>query len=203
MPSQSLSRVRALITWRTPTVRPQSGVMGRLAAVVGPAWNVCDRALERRSLLMGRVLCVLSLVAFIGCAAAYTPPTLTTQHPAHPEATAAPELPPSTTLAYRPSDIPSPRPAASRAPRGRQGASPSEQKSPQTVVGEGKVIAVEPGSEEVVVKHEEIKGFMGPMTMGYKVSPPSLLNRVNAGDTVRFTIDTEQKAIVKIEKLQP
>jgi Cu/Ag efflux protein CusF len=70
-------------------------------------------------------------------------------------------------------------------------------------VGEGRVIAVEPSSEELVVKHEEIKGFMGPMTMGYKVNPPSLLDRFKTGDTVRFTIDTEQKAIVKIEKLQP
>jgi Cu/Ag efflux protein CusF len=70
-------------------------------------------------------------------------------------------------------------------------------------VGEGKVIAVEPSSEELVVKHEEIKGFMEPMTMGYKVNPPSLLKRLKTGDTVRFTIDTEQKAIVQIEKLQP
>ena len=58
-------------------------------------------------------------------------------------------------------------------------------------------------SEELVVKHGEIKGFMEPMTMGYKVSPPSLLEGVQAGDTVRFTIDTEQKAIVKLEKLKP
>jgi len=53
-----------------------------------------------------------------------------------------------------------------------------------------------------VVKHGEIKGFMEPMTMGYKVSPPSLLKPLKAGDSVRFTIDTEQKAIVKIEKLK-
>ena len=194
MPSQSLSRVRALITVRTPTVGPQRGVMG-------PTRHVYDGALGRRPTVMWRVLCVLSVFALIGCAAAYTPPALTTQHPAHPEATAAPEPPPSTTLAYQPSDIPSPRPAASRAPRGRPGTSPSEQQSSQTVVGEGKVIAVEPGGEELVLKHEEIKGFMAPMTMGYKVSPPSLLDRLKTGDTVRFTIDTEQKAIVKIEKL--
>jgi mono/diheme cytochrome c family protein len=73
---------------------------------------------------------------------------------------------------------------------------------PKSVTGEGKVIAVELSSQELVVKHEEIKGFMGPMTMGYKVNPASLLKRLNAGDTVRFTIDTEQKAIVKIEKLK-
>ena len=74
---------------------------------------------------------------------------------------------------------------------------------PTSVTGEGKVIAVEPSSQELVVKHGVIKGFMEPMTMGYKVNPPSLLKRLKAGDTVRFTIDTAQKTIVKIEKLKP
>jgi Cu/Ag efflux protein CusF len=73
---------------------------------------------------------------------------------------------------------------------------------PKTVAGEGTVIAVVPASEELVVKHGDIKGFMGPMTMGYRVSPVSLLKPLKAGDMVRFIIDTEQKAIVKIEKLK-
>ncbi len=42
---------------------------------------------------------------------------------------------------------------------------------------------------------------MDAMTMGYKVSPVSLLDGLNAGDHIRFTIDTQKKAIVKIEKL--
>jgi Cu/Ag efflux protein CusF len=42
---------------------------------------------------------------------------------------------------------------------------------------------------------------MEAMTMGYKVDPPSLLDKLKAGDNVRFTIDTQQKAIVKLEKL--
>jgi mono/diheme cytochrome c family protein len=70
-----------------------------------------------------------------------------------------------------------------------------------SVTGEGQVIALVPTSQELVVKHGEIKGFMGPMTMGYKVAPPSLLDQLKAGDTIRFTIDTGQKAIVNIEKL--
>ena len=74
---------------------------------------------------------------------------------------------------------------------------------PKSVTGEGQVIAVVPASEELVVKHGPIKGFMEAMTMGYKVSPPSLLKPLKAGDTVRFTIDTGEKAIVKIEKLKP
>jgi Cu/Ag efflux protein CusF len=69
------------------------------------------------------------------------------------------------------------------------------------VVGEGKVIAVVPGNSEIVLTHGEIKGFMDAMTMGYQIQPASLLEGVQAGDAVRFTIDTEQKAIVKLEKL--
>jgi Cu/Ag efflux protein CusF len=201
MPCQSLSRMQGLITWKKPSAGTPRGVMSRLASLMGPAWRVCYGAVERRYLLMWRGTFVLSLVACTGCAAAYTPPPLTTQHPAHPEATAAPELPPSNTLAYTPADIPSPRPALSTAPHGTPGASSSAQQSPQTVEGEGKVIAVVPASGEIVVTHGEIKGFMDAMTMGYPIAPPSLLKGVRAGDTVRFTIDTQQKAIVKLEKL--
>jgi mono/diheme cytochrome c family protein len=72
---------------------------------------------------------------------------------------------------------------------------------PPSVTGEGKVIAVVPATEQLVVEHGEIQGFMEAMTMGYKVHPPSLLDKLTAGDMVRFTIDTQQKAIVKLEKL--
>jgi len=38
--------------------------------------------------------------------------------------------------------------------------------------------------------------------MGYKVIPDSLLKRVKPGDKVRFTIDTEARAITKIEPVK-
>ena len=72
----------------------------------------------------------------------------------------------------------------------------------KSVTGEGNVIVVIPATEQVVVDHEAIKGFMDAMIMGYKVSPASLLNGLNAGDHIRFTIDTQKKTIVKIEKLK-
>jgi Cu/Ag efflux protein CusF len=71
----------------------------------------------------------------------------------------------------------------------------------QSVTGEGKVIAVVPTSAQLVVEHGEIKGFMDAMTMGYTVSPSSLLDGLSAGDIVRFTIDTQNQAIVQIERL--
>ena len=71
-----------------------------------------------------------------------------------------------------------------------------------SVEGKGKVIAVTPEKQEVVLEHGEIKGFMDAMTMGYKVSPPSLLKGLKAGDQVNFTIDTKKSVITKLAKLK-
>jgi Cu/Ag efflux protein CusF len=158
----------------------------------------CDGFLTRWSLI-GHASWILSVVVCAGCAA-YTPAALTTAHPAHPEAVAGPELPASTALTSRPPDIPSLQPAAADV---RQGTSASGAKGEQTVVGEGKVIAVVPASSEIVLTHGEIKGFMDAMTMGYPTESLSLLKGVKAGDTVRFTIDTEAKAIVALEQVRP
>jgi mono/diheme cytochrome c family protein len=73
---------------------------------------------------------------------------------------------------------------------------------PKFVTGEGTVTAVAHKKQQIVVEHGAIKGFMEPMTMGYKVDPASLLSRVKPGDKVRFTIDTEARAITKIETLK-
>jgi Cu/Ag efflux protein CusF len=181
MPSQSRTRLFGPIMWREHTAQTRRGIMGPLAS-----WSASF---------------VLSLLVFTGCATAYTPPPLTPRHPAHPEALAAPTLPESNTLAYGPADLPSPQPAISMVHHGAHGTPASEQKGQPAVVGEGKVIAVVPGSSQIVVDHKEIKGFMDAMTMGYRIEPPSLLEGVQAGDTIRFTIDTQQKAIVKIEKM--
>lgn len=73
----------------------------------------------------------------------------------------------------------------------------------QTLVeGRGKVIAVTPEKEQVVLEHGEIKGFMDAMTMGYKVSSASLLKGLNPGDEVRFSIDPKKSTIIKIGKLE-
>jgi Cu/Ag efflux protein CusF len=73
---------------------------------------------------------------------------------------------------------------------------------PKSVSGVGKVIALVPETQEIVIDHDEIKGFMDAMTMGYKVNPTSLLKTVKPGDTVRFTIDTDKRVITKLEKLR-
>ena len=78
---------------------------------------------------------------------------------------------------------------------------PELKPKPKFVIGEGTVVALAPKKQQIVVEHGEIKDFMGPMTMGYKISPLSLLDKVQPGDKVRFTIDTDARAITKIDKL--
>ncbi len=72
----------------------------------------------------------------------------------------------------------------------------------KSVTAVGKVVAVIPQNREIVIAHEEIKGVMDAMTMGYKVSTASQLAGLTAGDSVTFTLDTEKRLIVKIVKVK-
>jgi len=74
--------------------------------------------------------------------------------------------------------------------------------APKSVSAQGQVVALVPENSEVVLTHGEITGFMEGMTMGYKVSSPSLLQAVKPGDSVQFTIDIERRLITKITKSQ-
>ena len=138
------------------------------------------------------------VIAFGGCAAYQLGP-LSANHPAYPDAAAAPERPLSKTLAYTRADIPSPQPVS--AMPAEQPGQQSAQTEQKTVVAEGKVVATVPNASQIVVEHGEINGFMEAMTMGYRVDPPSLLEGLKFGDKVRFTIDVAKKAIIKIEKM--
>ena len=72
--------------------------------------------------------------------------------------------------------------------------------SVKSVNGVGKIVAVVPQSQEVVIDHEEITGFMDAMTMGYKLASPAQLQGLKPGDAVNFTIDTGNRLITKITK---
>jgi Cu(I)/Ag(I) efflux system periplasmic protein CusF len=144
---------------------------------------------------------VLVLASALAGCAVYQAEPLTINHPAHPQATAAPARPASRTLAYTSTDIPSQRQIAASEQGGHEEHHQPQAGVRQTVVGEGKVVAVVPSNSQVVVEHGEIKDFMGPMTMGYPTAPPSLLEGLSVGDKIRFTIDVQKKTIVKIEKL--
>jgi uncharacterized cupredoxin-like copper-binding protein len=68
--------------------------------------------------------------------------------------------------------------------------------------GKGTVIAVVPDKHQLILDHEEIKGFMGAMTMGYPVASEGLLKDLKAGDTVKFKIDAGKNEIVAVERLK-
>jgi len=151
----------------------------------------------------GLVVSAVAALLLAGCSS-YQPEPLAANHPAHPDAPAASERPPSQTLAYTQSDIPSVRPVSpvAAAQQGEHRARQAEGGAAQTVVGEGEVIATVPNASQIVVEHGEIKDFMEAMTMGYRVDPPSLLAGLRPGDKIRFTIDVQRRTITEIEKVK-
>ena len=53
---------------------------------------------------------------------------------------------------------------------------------------QGQILAVRPERSEVVIKHEDIKGFMPGMTMPFKVKEAALLQGKEPGDLVTATL---------------
>jgi Cu/Ag efflux protein CusF len=123
-------------------------------------------------------------------------------HPANPRLMSAPEGEPSKTLAYSRSDMPAAVAAAAQQEKHEGQDAAGAANGQKTVVGEGKVIATVPNANQLVVEHGEIKGFMEPMTMGYRIEPVSILEGLQSGDQIRFTIDVQKKTIVKVEKMK-
>jgi len=72
----------------------------------------------------------------------------------------------------------------------------------KTYQGIGVVIATIPRMNRLIVNHEEIKGFMAAMEMSYPVTRPDLLNGLNPGDKIGFTIDAAKSAIVAIDVIE-
>ena len=52
----------------------------------------------------------------------------------------------------------------------------------------GVVRAILADLEVVVLTHEEIQGYMPPMTMGFRATSPKIYEGVRIGDAVRFTL---------------
>ena len=60
--------------------------------------------------------------------------------------------------------------------------------SQRTWNSRGVVRAVLPELNVVVLTHEDLAGYMGSMTMGFRVHDPKLYEGLDIGDTVRFTL---------------
>jgi Cu/Ag efflux protein CusF/FtsP/CotA-like multicopper oxidase with cupredoxin domain len=68
--------------------------------------------------------------------------------------------------------------------------------------GIGVVRGIQARKSRLVIDHEEIKDFMAPMVMSYRVQPVSLLHGLNPGDKISFTIDSGERAIVAVAPLR-
>ena len=66
----------------------------------------------------------------------------------------------------------------------------------------GQILVVKPETNEVLVKHEDIPGFMPAMTMPYTVNDPALLKDKTAGDLINATlvVGTERAYLSTIAK---
>ncbi len=56
----------------------------------------------------------------------------------------------------------------------------------------GKVVNTSPSTGEVTVNHEAIPGFMGAMTMPYKLKDPSVLSELHPGDVITADVLVSQ-----------
>jgi protein SCO1/2 len=72
---------------------------------------------------------------------------------------------------------------------------------PQLVEGTGIVVEIDLAAGKLVIDHAAIPGYMGAMTMPYAVSSPNLLDRMEPGMQIEFTIDREKNTIVKIDPI--
>jgi FtsP/CotA-like multicopper oxidase with cupredoxin domain/Cu/Ag efflux protein CusF len=68
--------------------------------------------------------------------------------------------------------------------------------------GTGTVIAALPRLNRLIVNHEEIKGFMPAMEMSYPVKPAGLLDGINSGDKIEFTIDGVSATITGVKVIE-
>jgi len=52
----------------------------------------------------------------------------------------------------------------------------------------GEVTSLDPSGHVATIKHEEIKGFMGAMTMGYPVKDPAEFSKLTVGEPITATV---------------
>ncbi len=60
--------------------------------------------------------------------------------------------------------------------------------APQHYPVRGRVISIDPSHGEVLLKHQEIPGFMPAMTMAYRLADPSVLSELHPGDLITATL---------------
>ena len=71
------------------------------------------------------------------------------------------------------------------------------------VMTNAEVRRVDKAGRKITLKHEEIKNLdMPPMTMVFRVKDPAMLDKIKAGDKVKFMAEDEGGAIT-LTRLEP
>jgi protein SCO1/2 len=65
----------------------------------------------------------------------------------------------------------------------------------------GQIVVVDPGRQELTIKHGDIKGFMPGMTMAFKVRDASLMSGKSVGDmvTAKLVIEESQGYLTRVD----
>jgi Cu(I)/Ag(I) efflux system protein CusF len=83
------------------------------------------------------------------------------------------------------------------------GEAKKEAAAPGAAMADGEVRKVDKEAKKITMKHGEIKNLDMPgMTMVFQVKDPALLDKVKAGDKVRFAAEKDGGAIV-VTDIQP
>jgi protein SCO1/2 len=62
---------------------------------------------------------------------------------------------------------------------------------PKQYVLKGQILAVNRDKQELLIKHDEITGYMMAMTMPYKVATAGMMDNVNAGDLITAQLEVK------------
>jgi Cu/Ag efflux protein CusF len=69
-----------------------------------------------------------------------------------------------------------------------------------TVMSEGEIRKVDKDAKKITIRHGELKNLnMPPMTMVFQVNDPAMLDKVKAGDRVKFRADNVSGAFTVME----
>jgi|307.fasta_scaffold1224600_1 Cu/Ag efflux protein CusF len=66
----------------------------------------------------------------------------------------------------------------------------------------GKIEAVKGSEKKVTVKHDKIEGYMGAMTMDYKVADDAMLKKLKPGDEITATLYQDDYTLYDIRLTQ-
>jgi Cu/Ag efflux protein CusF len=83
-------------------------------------------------------------------------------------------------------------PQSNRATATQNQADPSKQPDVKYHHGVGVITKITPQDPSIVIDHEEIKDYMAAMKMEYNVKDKSLLDSLQPGDKVDFTVEDKQ-----------